>query len=153
MDISAYSVLLALHNFTRWAVLILGLFAIGQVLYGWIKDRPWTSAHRRAGQLYTISLDIQLLIGILLVFFSPIVEVALSNFSAALETEQLRFFIIEHIPLMVIAIVLAHIGNARAKKVEGDRNRHKQALIWYSLSLAGVILAIPWWRPLLPWIG
>ena len=55
-----------------------------------------------------------------------------------------RFFGIEHILLMLVAMILAHVGRALSRKALSDEKKHKQAAIWYSLALLLVLVAIPW---------
>ncbi len=94
-------------------------------------------------------MDLQLLLGILLMFISPLVQSGLGNLGAAMKSSQVRFFIAEHWVLMLLAVVLAHVGSSRVRKAADALQKHRQALLWYSLSMALVLLAIPWWRPLL----
>jgi hypothetical protein len=66
---------------------------------------------------------------------------------------DLRFFALDHPLGMLIAIVLAHLGSGLSRKADGDRARHGRAAALYTLSLAVVVLSIPWSRPLLPSLG
>ena len=56
----------------------------------------------------------------------------------------LRYFAVEHILIMIIAVVVAHIGRSRSKKAANDTGKHKQAAIFFAISLLLVFLAIPW---------
>jgi uncharacterized membrane protein YidH (DUF202 family) len=96
-----------------------------------------------------VGLDVQLLVGVFLSIFSPIIATAVNNFQGAMGTEQIRFIVAEHIPLMLVSVALAHIGSARARRIEEDSRRHREAALWFTLSLVLIIIAIPWWRPLL----
>ncbi|AWR85393.1 hypothetical protein [Meiothermus taiwanensis] len=143
-----YEFLLSFHNIARWLVLLAAAYLIYRSVIG-LKNRVYTATDRRAGQVYTGLIDLQLLLGVLLMLLSPFVQSALNNPGAAMQNSQTRFFIAEHWVLMLAALVLAHIGGVRSKKATDALLKHRQALIWYGSSLALVLLAIPWWRPLL----
>jgi hypothetical protein len=103
------------------------------------------------GRFYSISLDIQLLLGLILYFFlSDLTKVVLSNFSAAMSAHEPRFFGIEHVFFMVLAVILAHVGVAAAKRVDDAVAKHRRTAIWFSLSMVAILLGMPWFRPLLP---
>jgi hypothetical protein len=55
----------------------------------------------------------------------------------------------EHVLLMLIAVVLAHIGAGKSKKADNDASRFKAGAIFFTLSLVAILFGIPWWRPLL----
>jgi hypothetical protein len=149
-----YTVVLALHNLFRWLVLALGIWALLRAYLGWARSAAWSSIDRRAGLLFTIAFDIQFLLGLLLYFaFSALSRAALADFSGAMASAGLRFFALDHPLMMLVAVILAHIGSVLSRKAPEDRARHRRAAIFYTLSLAAVLLAVPWSRPLLPWLG
>jgi uncharacterized membrane protein YozB (DUF420 family) len=129
-----YSILLIVHSWLRWAVLAAGLVAV--VRGG--------SGNQTAARWYTSLLDTQMLIGLLLYFvLSPITTAALQDFGAAMKVSQLRFFAMEHVLGMLIAIALAHVGRARVKKAPIER-RARIAAIFYGLSLVAMLASVPW---------
>jgi hypothetical protein len=129
-----YSILLIVHSWLRWAVLAAGLVAV--VRGG--------AANQSGGKWYTILLDTQMLIGLLLYFvLSPVTTAALADFGAAMKAPQMRFFAVEHVFGMLIAIALAHVGRSKIRKAPADR-RARLALIFYGLSLVAMLASIPW---------
>ncbi len=145
-----YVFLLDLHDLLRWVIVIVGVVAVAMALRGAFARAAWTPQQNALGRLFTISVDLQLLIGLLLYFvFSPITTGAFRDFGAAMKDDHTRFFLVEHLPVMVVAIVLIHIGAARARRV----NRARPAALFYSIAMVLMLLAIPWWRPLLPGLG
>jgi hypothetical protein len=87
----------------------------------------------------------------LLLYFWPdgLVMGGLRNMGAAMRDDQTRFFLVEHITVMLIAVVLAHIGSSRARKGTTDLRKFRAGAIFYTLSALAILIAIPWWRPLL----
>ena len=149
-----YTFILAVHNILRWIVLILLVVALVRAYWGWFGKRDWISTDRKVGSFYSISLDVQFLLGLLLFFvFSPITKLALSDFGAAMANEGLRFFALEHVLYTVLALILAHVGVITARRATEDVAKHRRAAIWFSLSLIAILLGMPWFRPLLPGLG
>mgnify|MGYP006295020819 CR=1 FL=1 len=130
---------LFIHSYLRWAVVLLMLYALFRAVWSWAQDRPWTKGDRQAGLFYTISLDLQLTLGLLLY--------ALSGFATSMR------FVGEHIITMTLAVVFAHLGSSLPKKVEDDRRKHRRAAIWFALSVLVIIFSIPWSQPLLRGLG
>lgn len=139
-----YFAALALHSWLRWAVLILGLVAVFRAVGG-RGGRPWSRGDDSIGRWFVLSLDVQLLIGLLLyAYLSPITQVAFADFGGAMRTAGLRFWAVEHLIGMILAIALAHIGRVRIRRASGDARRHMLAAIFYGLTLIILLASIPW---------
>ena len=148
-----YGFVLAVHNIVRWVVLIAGILAAVRALIGWFGKKEWTKQDRLLGIIFTSSVDVQLLLGILLYFvFSNWAMKAIleKGMSFVMGESQYRFFAIEHAFFMVLALVFAHLGSALPKKVDDAVSKHKRAAIWFSLAVLVILAGIPWWRPFFP---
>jgi hypothetical protein len=145
-----YEFLLALHNITRWLVLAAAVWTLARGFMGWRNRSAWTEADRKAGLFYGISVDVQFLLGLILSFVSPIVTGAFEDLGQAMQEAGLRVIVAEHIPLMVIALIIVHVTSSMAKRAEDDAARHRRALIGYGLATLLIIVAIPWARQLFP---
>jgi hypothetical protein len=138
-------------------VLIAGLLAAARGLNGWRGRRPWTLADERAGFWFILTLDLQFLLGLLLyAVLSPLTWAAFSDFGAAMKDNVLRFWAVEHIFGMVLAVALAHIGRSRVHKTGDDTRRHRLVAIFFTLALIAILASIPWptlahGRPLIRW--
>ena len=75
---------------------------------------------------------------------SPITTGAFKDFGAAMGNSSVRFFAVEHIFIMIVAIVLAHVGRSLSKKAADDKSKFKRAAIFFTLSMLAVLAAIPW---------
>ena len=139
-----YTTLLAFHSWLRWAVLIAALIAAVRGVSGVVGKRRWTRSDDRAGFWFVNLIDLQMLLGLVMYFFlSPITKEALRNFGAAMDNAGLRFWAVEHVFGMVVAIALAHAGRARTKKLRDDAARHKVAAICFVLALVAILISIP----------
>ncbi|MFN6091870.1 MAG: hypothetical protein ACK44N_05605, partial [Bacteroidota bacterium] len=67
-----------------------------------------------------------------------------SNMAVAMKNPVTRFWTVEHITMMIMAIVFITIGNIRSKKMDTDAGKYKQILIWFGLALLVIIAAMPW---------
>ncbi len=149
-----YNIILALHNIVRWVVLVTAVFALVRVYLGWFQSREWTGGDRRAGLYFTSALDLQFLLGLILFFTSPLTRPLLSgNFSAMMSDPTMRFFSVEHVPFMILAVILAHIGGVRARRAPDAAAKFHQSAIFFTLAVVAIILFIPWGRPLFPGLG
>lgn len=139
-----YTLTLMLHSVLRWVVLVAGLAAVVRAALGWSGSRPWGRLDDRLGLVYTIVLDTQLLLGLLLyVFLSPMTQAAFVNITAAMKDPGMAFYTVEHIFAMVIAVVLGHFGRAATRR-SAEGQRHRAAAIWYAVSMVAILAAIPW---------
>jgi hypothetical protein len=140
-----YPLLLTLHSWLRWIVVIVGVIAVARFALGWGGRRAWQGLDGRLAVVLPTLLDIQLLVGLLLYFFaSPITAGALRNFGAAMGNAVTRFFAVEHLLLMVIALALAHVGGVLVKQRRADPARFRLATVLFGLAIVVILAAIPW---------
>lgn len=149
MDV--YQMVLALHNIVRWVALILGILAAVRGFLGWFQNTEWDDLDRKFGLYFTISIDIQLLLGLVLYFvLSPITTAAVRDFGTAMGNSGFRFFAVEHAIMMLLAVVFAHLGSALPKRADRSNAKHRRAAIWFTLAVLAMLLGMPWMRPLFP---
>lgn len=87
-----------------------------------------------------IMLHTQLLIGFIVYFMSPKVQFT----EGWMKNSMLRFFGMEHLLLMVLAIVLVTIGRKKAEKSTNPAEKHKTIAVWYTIGLILILAGIPW---------
>lgn len=142
-----YTGFLHLHDTLRWLLLLSLVTTLVKYLIGWFGNQHWKKTDNLMGIVFTSLMDIQLLTGLVLYFFlSPITKLALSDFGSAMKNADLRFYAVEHIFMMLIAVVLVHIGRVKSKKATADHAKFRIATIFYGLSLLIMLAAIPWSR-------
>ena len=132
MDI--LSALTSFHSFWRYAVLIAAVLALVVGLGAWLGPLAQRAvlqpAVRRAMSLYTIALDIQVLVGIIL-------WVGKGWYAAP------GFYRAEHPATMVLALVVAHVGQVMAKKARLPARAARAVGISVAVSLILVLIGIP----------
>jgi hypothetical protein len=126
-----------LHMIWRWVLLVVALVTLVKALMGWLGKQPWTQLDDRLGMLFTLAIDIQFLLGLILWFVGPWRITA----AGTLMSNPLgRFMVIEHPLFLLISLVLAHIGRSRSRKAATDVGKHKNAFIFYLLSFLFIVL-------------
>ncbi|MRX70191.1 hypothetical protein GJU42_19635 [Flavobacterium resistens] len=139
-----YQTILEGHSFIRWLVLVSLLYSIYIAYKGYSQKLPFTKKDNLIRHWTATIAHIQLIFGILVYVQSPIVKYFWKNFNEAIQNVNASFFGIIHIFLMLIAIVLITIGSALAKRKSSDEQKFKTMLIWFSLALLIIFIAIPW---------
>jgi hypothetical protein len=144
-----YSVVLLVHSWLRWVVVLAALLTLSRAIAGRAGHKLWSSTDDRGLQIFTLSLDVQFLLGLILyIGISPITAVAFQNLSAAMRDPSLRFFVVEHAIGMIAAIALAHVGRVKVRKATSAEAKHRVALLFVSLALIAILISIPWpWMP------
>jgi L-cystine uptake protein TcyP (sodium:dicarboxylate symporter family) len=131
-----YSGLLHTHSLLRYFVLILLLVVIAQALTGLMNNKPFGQANNKASLFLLIFTHIQLLVGIVLYFVSDLVRFGPDT----MENDQWRYWTVEHLVGMLIAVVLITVARISSKKLVDDKAKHKRLLILNSIAL--VLIAV-----------
>ncbi len=140
-----YNAALLLHSWLRWIVLLAGLAVVVRSAMGLGGQQRWGATDERHVKFFTVSLDIQMLLGLLLYFvWSPLVKLAMSDVGGAMRDGDLRFWLVEHLAGMVVAIALAHVGSVKVRRAPDDGSKHRTAVIFVGLAMAAILLSIPW---------
>ncbi len=150
----AYVFLLNTHNILRWLVILSSLWALYRVWSGLVSRSEWAKQDRMSGVIFTSLLNLQLVIGLLLLFTGPM-KAAFSNMSATMKDPVMRFFAVEHPFMMILAVIVAQAGFSLSKRAGTDRAKFLRAAICYTVATILIFASIPWpfmkaARPLLP---
>jgi uncharacterized membrane protein YidH (DUF202 family) len=137
-----YPIIQAAHSGWRWIVLITLLWATAVAVNQWFAKKPLSQGAKKATLFALIATHIQFLMGLVLYFLSP--KVQLDNMGAAMKTPMLRFYTVEHFTLMILAVVLVTLGYNRAKKHLGTTKGSTWTAIFLLLALALMMAGIPW---------
>ncbi|MCU0510811.1 MAG: hypothetical protein MUC34_21125 [Anaerolineae bacterium] len=123
-----------LHMIWRWVLLVVALVTLVKALLG---KQPWTQLDDRLGLFFTVAIDIQFLLGMILWFVGPW---RITAAGALMGNSLGRFMVIEHPLFLLISLVLAHIGRSRSRKAATDAGKHKNAFIFYLFSFLFIVL-------------
>lgn len=150
--------LLTLHNLTRWIFVIIAIVVLLQAFQGWFGKKAYSDKNRKLAVMYTGIFDLQILFGLILFFSKGWGTVLMNGGGDVMSTAAVRFFIVEHWMIMLLAAILAHIGSSQVKKATTDLQKFRRTAIWFGISFILVLAAIPWpgmaaGRPLLRLFG
>ena len=138
--------LIAMHSGWRYVILVLMILAI---IYGKQTasgKKAFDGATKKMGMFTMIAMDIQLLVGLVLYFFfiASQTNFKIGKFTDQLGVGQFRTIAVEHAIGMMIALVLVHVGYAKAKKALNDTEAGKKQYIYMLIALIIILLSIPW---------
>jgi predicted acyltransferase len=132
----AYLALLALVLVILWA------------LVGALSGREFQEKDRKIALIAFILCHIQLLVGLILYFVSPIGYSLLSG-GGAMADAAARLTALEHPAINILAIVLISVGFIRAKKLESSKAKFRSIYMLYAVGLVLILSRIPWGN----WLG
>ena len=139
------ALVLLLHSWLRWGVLFLGLTTFWQSLTGWISGRNVSPEERHTQLAFISALDIQVLLGLALYFvLSPNTPRSLSALRMSMTNAVLRFFAIEHISAMLVALLLVHFSSVMSRRAIHPAARHRRWFLGMLFALVIIGVSIPW---------
>jgi hypothetical protein len=135
-----YDIVIRFHYVISAVFIILAIITTAWALVGWIKDLPCPRSFLRLSWVFIHFLYIQLLTGIALYFFLKPEAVANDlSMEEALQQNSLRFWAIEHVSLMLFALIISQVGRLIIKQISSDRKKYRAATLYYGISLMVVM--------------
>ncbi len=128
-----------LHSLLRWILLLLLVISVSKVMLG--STKRFFEKDRKMALVVMILAHVQLLIGFALYFMKDYIGY-LSNLGD--QTTFYRFFAIEHMAGMVIAIILITLGYGKVKRGTTDAAKMRAVKVFYGLALIIILVSIPW---------
>lgn len=119
-----------IHSINRWIIVVVAVIALIKFLVGWLRSSNYQPADRGLMAAYTGLLDLQLILGIIL-----LIGLGLASYR------------IEHAITMLIAIILAHLSRLWRDKPDKVkfRNNFLAILVGLLLIIAGVAILPQGW--------
>lgn len=144
IKITMYYTLLFSHSVVRWLVVISLLCSVFRAAKGYFAKSTFNKVDNAVRHWTATIAHIQLLIGIVLYFESPVVRHFFANVRDNLKFFNLTFFAFVHSTIMFTAVVFITIGSSRSKRMASDQEKFKIILLWYTLALLFILIAVPW---------
>ncbi len=139
-----YPTVLLLHSWTRWAVLTLLVVVVVRAWQGRTGFGAWLPLDERMHTALVSVVDLQFVLGVLLYAASPFAQAFLGDLGTTIHNRELRFFGLEHVTSMVVAVTFVHVGRSRSKAVTDERLRFRRVFAWTLAALIVVLASIPW---------
>jgi hypothetical protein len=133
-----YNGLLFSHSYLRYIVLILLIVVIITSLLGLINKKAYTPGDNKLSLYLFISTHLQMLLGLILFFVSPVVQFS----GEAMKNPETRYWLVEHNTAMIIAIVFITLARTTSKKMADSQARHRRMLIFNLIALVIILVAI-----------
>jgi uncharacterized membrane protein YphA (DoxX/SURF4 family) len=118
--------ILTLHGLIRWLIALVAVIALVRFALGWLNKMPYASMDRGLMAGYTGLLDLNLLLGLIL----------LLGLGGGFPPER-----VEHAVTMILAVVIAHASAAWRKADDGTK-KFRNNLIVVAVSMALVVLGV-----------
>ncbi len=136
-----YNGLIHAHSGLRWIALILILFAIFNAAKSQTSGK-YLKKDKMINLFAMIFLHIQLLIGLGLYFINEKSKISYAD--GWMKDAMFRFFGLEHLVGMLIAIIIVTFGRKKAEKLVGTRDKHRKIMVSYSIAFIFILASIPW---------
>jgi heme A synthase len=128
--------LVSAHSGLRWIAVLLLLLAIISAFTA----KNYEKKHRLVNLFTMITFHTQLVLGIILYFLSDKVQFT----EGWMKQAMYRFYGMEHLTGMLLAIIAITIGHSKSKKAADAASKFKAIKLWYVLALILVVAFIPW---------
>jgi len=133
-----YTGLFHSHSGLRYIVLVLLLLVILKATLGFLGNKPFQSFDKKLSLSLLISTHFQFVLGLLLYFVSPNVTFN----EGTMKESTLRYWAVEHLIGMLIAVALITIAYSTAKRMTEDLAKHKRLAIFNALALLIIVATI-----------
>lgn len=134
-----YEFIQKFHSGWAYLALILLVAATVNSVIGISSNKEFTAKDRKIALFALIAIHVQLLVGLVLYFVSPL---GLSGFN--MKDAALRLTSMEHPLINIIAIALITIGWSKHKKMAENSEKFKKIATLYGLGLVLILLRLPW---------
>ena len=128
-----------LHSTLAIILLLALVVAIVITLANYAGKKPY---NRKIALIGLIAAHMQLLVGLIMYFVSPLGIQAFSGEN--MKNSLSRLYFLEHPLMMIIAIVLITMGYSKSKKLADAQKANKTVLIFYIIGLIFILSRIPW---------
>ena len=136
------------HSGLAYLALLALVLVIIWALIGALSGREFQEKDRKIALIAFIICHIQLLIGLILYFVSPLGFSLLAG-GGAMADATARLTALEHPLINILAIVLVSVGFIRAKKLESSTAKFRSIYMMYAIGLVLILSRIPWGN----WLG
>src|SRR5690606_39070157 len=141
-----YTTIQFIHSYWAYLVLLIVLLATFNALAGFFSKREYGAKDFRISLFALIVTHIQVLIGLILYFVSPLGLQNITNIGMGevMKKSQFRIFSVEHPFVMILTAVFITIGYSKHKSKLLSHKKFKTLSIFYAIALVLMLSRIPW---------
>ncbi|MBL7471933.1 hypothetical protein [Robertkochia sediminum] len=138
-----YTYLNTLHSYWAYFTLFILVVAVINAVAGLSSNKEYTMAKDlRIGLFALIFSHIQLVLGLILYFVTPLFEAWKAG--GVMGDSLLRLLLVEHPFVNILAIALITIGWSKHKKETTSKGKFKKIAVFYGLGLVLILSRIPY---------
>ncbi len=138
-----YQGLLHTHILLRYFILVMLVVVIVMAINGLMNKKPYGKLDNKFSLYLFIFTHLQLLIGIILYIVSYMDGARRVHFTAdTMKNPSLRYWAVEHVIGMLVAIVLITVARITTKKLSLDAAKHRRMLVLNTVALVLIISII-----------
>ena len=109
-------------------------------------NNTFTSGQGKLGLFTIINMHIQLVLGLALYVMKG--WGSMLGQPGVMQNTVMRFFTVEHLVGMLLAILFGTLGHSLVKRAQTDEMKYKQQMRYFGLALCIFVASIPWpFRP------
>ena len=139
-----YEAIQVLHSYWAYLVLLVLIIATVNAIIKTVGDKEYEANDFRKSLFTLIVSHIQLLIGLVLYFVSPRLELWGELGGKVMSNSIARLYLVEHPLINIIAVALITIGYSKHKKKLTSKAKLKTVAIFYTIALVLFLSRIPW---------
>jgi len=140
-----YEIVKILHSYWAYLVLLILVLASINALIKFLGKKEFHAKDFRISLFALIVSHIQLLLGLLLYFVSPRLQMwSESGMGGIMKDSVNRLYLVEHPLINIIAVALITIGYSKHKKKLTSTPKFKMLAIFYTIALVCYLSRIPW---------
>jgi putative Ca2+/H+ antiporter (TMEM165/GDT1 family) len=134
------------HSILRWGVLITLFVSIYNAWDGNSKKRQFNTNDNKWNVWTIICTHTMLVLGLVQYFVGAwgLKNIKNLGMSTVMKDPVGRFFAVEHIAVMILAIILIQVGRSQSKRATIDAVKHKKVLVFFTIGLLLILSRIPW---------
>jgi len=130
-----------LHTIISGTFGIVAVWLVVRSVRGIIKGTTYVALDKYLSYGFIITLYLQLIFGLIL-FANPNESPTGGGVQDALKLASKRFWPIEHIVLMLFALLIANLGLIFSSQSTLDKDKHKKVLIYYMIALIMIAVSL-----------
>lgn len=119
---------LTLHSILRWVTILVAVAALIKFGIGWFGKKPYDDTANRLRVVFTSLMDVQLLLGGFYLVLGGLLGFGWPTYR------------LEHLGIMVVAVVLAHLTGLGKDK--GDDVRYRNGFLFLLASILVVVIGV-----------
>jgi len=141
-----YTTVQFLHSYWAYLVVLVIFLATINSIIGLFGNKEYQPKDFRIALFGLIVTHLQLLIGLILFFVSPLGLQSITNngMGAVMKDSVLRLNAVEHPTVMILVVILITVGYSKHKKKLVSKPKFKVLAIFYTLAFILLLSRIPW---------